>query len=213
LFDLLKRPGQDDQEVAKLLCDLVQSADGAEQQRDQLREIVVNAVNRIVNEREAVVREIVDKFSRDPEKWQRIRQTLVDHDDEALAVAIARVHANQADGFDRLAMSLLNKHFAECSDIEVGKLGGELGAILEAILRPPPPPPPSPGGGSSTTGRDATGPDGTSITEAPAAAFRRELTQLVARYRTELSSDELREIAASITAPQAEESCAEGAGG
>jgi len=35
----------------------------------------------------------------------------------------------------------------------------------------------------------------------------------VARYRTELSSDELREIAASITAAQSEESVAEGAGG
>jgi hypothetical protein len=110
-------------------------------------------------------------------------------------------------------MCLLDKRFAECSDIEVGKLGGELGAILEAVLRPPPPPRPPPGGGSSTTGHGTTGPDGTSITEAPALAFRRELTQLVARYRTELSSDELREIAASITAAQPEESMAEGAGG
>lgn len=213
LFDLLKRPGQDDQEVAKLLCDLVQSAVGPEQQRDQLRETVVNAVDRIVNEREAVVRGIVDEFSRDPEKWQRIRQTLVDQGDEALAVAIARVHANQADGIDRLAMCLLDKRFAECSDIEVGKLGGELGAILEAILRPSRLPPPPPGGGSATTDGGFTGSNGTSTTEAPAAAFRRELTQLVARYRTELSTDELREIVASISAPQPEELMAEGAGG
>jgi hypothetical protein len=216
LFDLLKRPGQDDQEVAKLLCDLVQSADGAEQQRDQLREIVVNAVNRIVSEREAVVREIVEKSSRDEDKWQQIRQTLVDQGAEALAVAIARVHANQPDGIERLAMTLINKRFTDCSDIEVGKLGGKLGAILDAILRspaPPPPLPPPPGGWGSTTGHGNTGPGGTSTTEAPAAAFRRELTQLVERYRAELSSDELREIAASITAAQSEEAVAEDAGG
>ena len=215
LFDLLKRPGQDDQEVAKLLCDLVQSADGPEQQRDQLREML-DAVDRIADERRAVVRQIVDGFSRDPEQWQRIRQTLLDQDNEALAVAIARVHANQADGLDRLAMRLLRKPFAECSDIEVGRLGGELEAILEAIVRPPapPPPPPSPpGGGDPSTGRGSSGPDVTSAPEAPAAAFRRELTQLVAKYRTELSSDELREIVASITARQSEESMAEGAGG
>ena len=95
----------------------------------------------------------------------------------------------------------------------MGKLGGELGAILEAILRPSKPPPPPPGGGSATTGRGFTGSYGASTTEAPAAAFRRELTQLVARYRTELSSDEIREIVASIGAPQPEESMAEGAGG
>jgi hypothetical protein len=85
--------------------------------------------------------------------------------------------------------------------------------ILEAILRPPAPPPSPPSSGSQNTDHGSSNPDVRSPTEAPAAAFRRELTQLVARYRTELASDELREIAASITAPQPEESVAQDAGG
>jgi len=75
LFDFLKRPGQDDQEVAKLLCDLVESADDQEQQRDLLQSIF-DAVDRVADERRAEVRQVIDRFSRDPDQWGRIQKIL-----------------------------------------------------------------------------------------------------------------------------------------
>ncbi len=202
LFDLLKRPGQDDQEVAKLLCDLVQSADGQEQQRDLLRGIF-DDVDRVADERRAEVRQVIDRFGCDPEQWGRIQEILRKQGQEELAVAINRVKANEEDGLDRVAKILRDMPFATCSDLDVGKLCGELEATLEAALRPAVSLPADDGGGGICENRAAGG-YVTSAARTPADAFRRELTQLVARYRSELTRDQLDAIVASVTGPQKE---------
>jgi hypothetical protein len=212
LFDLLKRPGQDDQEVAKLLCDLVQSAQNLEQQSDLLRNMF-DAIERIADERRALVRQVIDRFSRDPQEWRRIGETLRSQSDEMLAVAIARVQANEEDGLDRLAQRLRGMPFAACSDVDVGWLCGELEKILEAIVRPPKPATPSYTVGDSTADHEPKGPDTMSTSETPADMFRQELTQLVARYRTKLTSTQLEEILAGVTAPQSQGPLADHGGG
>ena len=180
LFDLLKRPGQDDQEVAKLLCDLVES-DSQEQQRDRLRGIF-DAIDRVANERRAEVRQVIHRFSRDPEQWGCIQETLRGQDQEALAVAITRVQANQEDGLDRVATCLHGKPFSACSDVDVGKLCGELKVILEtASQRSVALPSDSVLGGGYSV-HEPEDPEATQVTGTSADAFRSELTRLLARY-------------------------------
>ncbi len=212
LFMLLRRPGQDAQSIADFLLKLVQTEEGEAGQLGVLRDLF-GAVDRVADERRAEVHQVIDRFNRDPEQWHRIQETLRGQDQEALAEAITRVQTNQEDSLDRVATCLHGKPFSACSDVDVGKLCGELKAILETASQSPVVPPSHSvsGGGYSVNEPENLGE--TQVTETPADAFRSELMRLLARYRSQLGSDELDAIIASVIAPKPEEAAVERKGG
>ncbi len=211
LFDLLKRPGQDAQEVADLLLDLVRSVEGQEQQQEAVRELF-GAVDQIADERRATVRQIIERFSRDPEQWNRIDESLRNQNREDLAVAIKRVQADLKDGLDRVANIVSGKAFDACSDLDIGAMAGELKAILETASRPP-----------VVRSRSNEDPSDNKIAEPhdhptearpdnAADAFRRELVALFERYSSTLTSDQLETIVSSLVGSSREDVTSERGG-
>jgi hypothetical protein len=202
LFEFVRRPGQDAQSIADCLIKLLKSDDADAEQKDVLRDLFLS-VDRVADERSAMLWDVVERFSRGEEQWQSLLQALRDQGKDALAVAVARVRQKEDDGADRVASILSSgKRFAECSDMEVGLLAGELKAIFETALRPaalrqPPPPPAPPPDAASTGGEFGPGKPLPPHTGADAADhFRDELKHLWAKYRDQLGDKRLSELVA-----------------
>jgi hypothetical protein len=202
LFDCVKRPAQDAQSIADFLIKLLKTEDADRPQEDVLRDLFLS-VERVADERTAMLRDVVEHFSRDDQQWQRSLQALRDQGQDGLAVAVARVREQKDDGADRVATLLCGgKRFADCTDMEVGWLAAELKARLETALRPAPPPPPTPlqpSGGESTEGVLGPRKPPPPYTAADAADhLRAELNHLWAKYRIQLGDKRLSELIANF---------------
>jgi hypothetical protein len=199
LFALLKRPGQDAQSVADLLLKLVQAAESPERQLEMMRDLF-GSVDRVADERGAMVREVIEPFSRNSEKWARIDQALKSEGSEALAVAIRRVQQGMRDGLDRVAQFLLGKLFDALSDVEIGELRSELRAMLEAAARPNETEETEETrgiGGIGGIGR-IEGIGGVREAAEPAEILRSKLKNLFTQYRSELTSEEIKAIVSDV---------------
>jgi hypothetical protein len=199
LFEFVKRPGQDAQSIADFLIKLRKAEDGDAQQDDALRELFLS-VDRVADERTAMLREVVDRASRDNDQWPKISQALHDQGRDALAVAVERIRQNEDDGADRVTTILMGgKRFSHCSDMEVGLLAGELKAIFETALRPaapprPPPPPPHPDEAGTGPGPGSANPTPPDTGAGAADHFQEDLKRLWAKYQGQLGDERLSEL-------------------
>lgn len=172
LFQVLKRPGLDSQDVADCLLGLVQGAADADQIRARLQG-PFDVIEAIKDERAAAVRQTIAPFMRD--RKQRIAETLQREGRADLAAALKRVDQDEPEGLAQVARIVAGKELDRCTDIEIGRLSGDLQRLLERAAQPEPLRPPESGPSAEET-------------------FRQELAALIERYQATLAVGRLEAI-------------------
>jgi hypothetical protein len=195
LFETLKRPGLDAQDVAEALLETVRGAADSDQMVAILREIF-DAVAMIRDERLAVMRQVIAPALQVPEQKQRIIDTLAQQGDAALVQALERVEQDEAAALSEVSRVIVGKPLDQCSDIEIGRLSGDLARLLERAGEPEPvipepvqPPHPTPATPSVEPPQPIPNPAPTGIGDLPLDdGFQHNLSVLVDRYRENLDT-------------------------
>ncbi len=172
LFQVLKKPGLDSQDVADSLLDITSaSADGA--QIHATLQTLFDSVESIKDERAAAVRQVITPVLHDPDQKQRVTAALQSQGKSDLAKALERVDQGQTEGLSDVARVMVGRGLDQCSDIEIGRLSGDLKRLLEQAAAPTPRDDPVPLlPGQSNEGR-----------------FKHDLAALIDRYRTILEAE------------------------
>jgi hypothetical protein len=182
LFETLKRPGLDAQEVADALLETVRGAADAEQMAHILHGIF-DAVAMIRDERLAVMRQVIVPTLQAPEQKRRIIETLSQRGDAELVQALERIDQDEAAALSDLSRIIVGKPLDQCSDIEIGRLSGDIEQLLTRAMESVIPEPVQPANLTPATLVE------TSSVEHPLdACFQNNLSVLVERYRESLGT-------------------------
>ncbi|WP_295399360.1 hypothetical protein [uncultured Thiocystis sp.] len=135
LFETLKRPGLDAQDVADAILETVRGAADIDQMVAILQGIF-DAVAMIRDERLAVMRQVIAPALQVPEQKRRIIDTLSQRGDAELVQALERVDQDEAAALSEVSQLIVGKPLDQCSDIEIGRLSGDLARLLERAGEP-----------------------------------------------------------------------------
>ncbi|WP_295454023.1 hypothetical protein [uncultured Thiodictyon sp.] len=179
LFQKLKQPGVDAQDVADCLMSLTKNAVDGEETCAVLRGLF-DSIETIKDERVATVRQVITPAMQDPGQKQRIIDTIKRQGKPILAHALERLDQGEPEALSEVIHAIAGKGLDRCSDIEIGRLSGDLLRLMEQAAEPEP-----------------------SLAQEPAqiinleATFDQELAALIRRYQTTLDTARLVEILAS----------------
>lgn len=196
LFQVLRKPGLDAQDVANALVDISKGAVDGEQIRAKLRELF-DAIASITDERAAAVRQVITTALSERDKKQRITGSLRKQGRLELIEALERVELGAAEALSEVARSMIGKALDQCSDIEVGSLSSNLQRLLEEAATPEPAPLPDPLvpdperlDGVATPKDTIYSPP---VIPGPSTEerFRQELAALIERYQVALDAKQL----------------------
>jgi hypothetical protein len=196
LFQVLKKPGLDSQDVADSLLDITSTAADGEQVRETLQALF-DSVESIKDERTAAVRQVITPVLREPDQKQRINTALQLQGKSDLANALERVDQGQYEALSDVARIMVGRELDQCTDIEIGRLSGDLQRLLEQAVIPVPCPPailPT-GDGLQMPGGEVAPPPFGALPTMPCQSnedrFRQDLAMLIDRYRAVLKAEHL----------------------
>ena len=202
LFETLKRPGLDAQDVAEALLETVRGAADIDQMVEILQGIF-DAVAMIRDERLAVMRQVIAESFKTPERRRLIIDNLSQRGNTELAQALERVDQDEAAALSEVSQLIVGKPLDQCSDIEIGRLSGDLARLLERAEEPEPviaepvqPPNPTPATQVQTSSVEhplgpTPHPVPTAIEKLPEDYFKHSLSVLIDRYREGLDTNKM----------------------
>ncbi|MBV5275044.1 MAG: hypothetical protein JZU52_15840 [Lamprocystis purpurea] len=139
LLQKLKQPGLDSQDIADCLLGISKGAKDDEEIRAVLRELF-DSIDSIKDERTAAVLQVIAPALREPEQKRRIFEAVKLQGKPALAQALERADQGEAEGLSEVVRIIADKDLNQCSDIEIGRLSGDLQRLLEQAAKPELPP-------------------------------------------------------------------------
>jgi hypothetical protein len=137
LFHALKKPGLDSQDVADCLLDITKGALNDDQIRANLQGLF-DSIESIKDERVATVRQVITPVLRKLEQKQRITQTLSKQGHTELVKALEQIDQGDMKGLPQVVRIIAGKDLDQCSDIEIGRLSGDLERLLKDAGKPEP---------------------------------------------------------------------------
>ncbi|EGV17033.1 hypothetical protein ThimaDRAFT_3862 [Thiocapsa marina 5811] len=201
LFDTLRQPGTDAQEVADSLLSLVHGAADIEEIIPILRDIL-DEVERIQDERVATVRQVVIPILQKPDQKQRIIENLAKTGNDRIAKILDGPDPHDQAALSEIASAIIGKSLDQCSDIEIGRLSGDLERRLEQAAKPTEEDASIDQNVTSIVGTSLSGYEVSAVMDdlCPEHGFRRGLSILIEHYGVNLGPDKImRELYAKIT--------------
>jgi hypothetical protein len=197
LFQILKKPGLDAQDVADSLMDITRAASDADQIRATLQSIF-DLVESIKDERAAAVQQVITPVLQEPDRKERVTSVLKTQGKSDLAKALERIDQGQSEGLSDVARIMVGRGLDQCSDIEIGRLSGDLQRLLEQAMSPDPRLTADLPAGANTQLAGHNAAPTPLVDPAPLLPgqsnqdrFKQDLKALIDRYRTVLEAEHL----------------------
>lgn len=197
LFQGLKKPGLDSQDIADLILDITRAATDSDQIHAILQTLF-DSVESIKDERTAAVQQVITPVLRDPDLKERVTVGLQSQGRNDLAKALERVDQRESEGLSDVAQVMLGKGLDQCSDIEIGRLSGDIQRLLEQAVAPNHhlPADQSPGAKTQMTGHESApnlliDPVPLLPGQSTEDRFKHDLATLIDRYRLVLEAHHL----------------------
>ncbi len=205
LFDALRKPGLDAQDIADALLALVHGVADNDDMVTSIRD-VFREVDRIRDERFATVLQVVAPMLDKPEDKQCIIENLGKTRYSKIAEIFGRADLPDQAALSEVASVITGKSLDQCSDIEIGRFSGDLERILEQA---------KPASGftrrdgmlpeattafvndSTTSWRHTIDPDVSTVMDLEdlsKESFSKSLSTLVERYSVNLGANEIARI-------------------
>ena len=177
--------------------DITRAASDADQIRATLQSIF-DLVESIKDERAAAVQQVITPVLQEPDRKERVTSVLKTQGKSDLAKALERIDQGQSEGLSDVARIMVGRGLDQCSDIEIGRLSGDLQRLLEQAMSPDPRLTADLPAGANTQLAGHNAAPTPLVDPAPLLPgqsnqdrFKQDLKALIDRYRTVLEAEHL----------------------